>query len=64
MFIVWGQRLYAKVDRVPGVLYVATLFFHLMFIPLFPLGGIVVAERDGRAAPIPMSWKSMLLAYV
>jgi hypothetical protein len=64
MFIVWGQRMYAKVDRVPGVLYVATLFFHLMYLPLIPVGGIVVAARDSRAGSIPMSWKSILVAYL
>ena len=50
MLIVWGKRLFAKVERVPGVLHVKTLFFHISYVPLFPRGSYVIAEeapKDG-----------------
>ena len=63
MVIVWGQRLFAKVDRVPGLFYVSAQFFHIMFVPLFPLGSYIILKD--RAVPTQtLSWRSVLLAYV
>ena len=41
MIIVWGTKLYGKVDEVPGMFHVATRFFHLWYIPLVPLSSAV-----------------------
>ena len=39
-----GERLYGKVDRLPGVFYVATMFSHLGFIPIWPRGTYLVID--------------------
>jgi len=36
MVIVWGSRLYGKVDVVPGFFHVATRFGHVYYLPLIP----------------------------
>jgi hypothetical protein len=38
MIIVWGSRLYGKVDAVPGLFHVATRFGHIWYLPLIPMG--------------------------
>lgn len=66
MILVWGSRLYGKVDEVPGVFYVATKFGHLWYLPLIPLGSHVVfrEHEDGwDGLPISMSTKSVLVAW-
>jgi hypothetical protein len=40
-----GTRLYGEVDRVPGMFHVSTMFFHVYFLPLWPVGGYVIVER-------------------
>jgi hypothetical protein len=37
MLAIWGDRLVGKVDQVPGVCYVATMFVHIFYFPIFPL---------------------------
>jgi hypothetical protein len=67
MLIIWGSRLYGKVDAVPGMFHVATQFGHLWYIPLIPMGSHVVVSQEGngwRGMPIPFSFKSMLTAWV
>ena len=66
MVIVWGSRLYGKVDVVPGLFHVATKFGHLWYIPLIPMGSCVVLSQDGsgwRGVPISLSLKSVLMAW-
>ena len=66
MIFIWGSRLYGRVDDMPGGLHVATKFGHLWFIPLIPMGSTLVIEKDRsqyRGVPIPMSFKSILLAW-
>src|SRR6267154_1566295 len=48
MIILHGTRLYGKVDQVPGLFHVATQFFYLQFIPLFPLASYLVFDGTGR----------------
>ena len=67
MIIVWGSRLYGKVDEVPGMFYVATKFAHLWYIPLIPLGThLILGEDDDggwEGVKIPFSIKSLFVAW-
>jgi hypothetical protein len=67
--VVYGQRLCGQVDRVPGLCYVSTLFWHVQYIPLFPLRGYVVREgsengEQFQGVRIPLSLKSVLAGYL
>jgi len=67
MLIIYGTRLYGRVDAVPGLFFVATRFFHIFWIPLVPLGSHVVLEEtdDGfRGVPCGLNGRSVLAAYV
>jgi hypothetical protein len=46
--LVFGTTLYGSVDRVPGLCYVATMFFHAFYLPLIPLGTMIVEEGSER----------------
>jgi hypothetical protein len=64
--IIYGNRLFGKVDQVPGLGHVATRFFHIDFIPLIPYEGWLVTTASGkswRGVKIPMSFKSLLIAW-
>ncbi len=66
MYIVWGQKLYGRVDKVPGFFCIATQFGHLDYIPLFPVSSHIVLVEQGkqfRHIPIPLNAKSILLTY-
>ncbi len=66
MLVIWGSRLYGKVDEVPGLFHVATKFAHLWFIPLLPLGSTVVFSQTWRGwqgAPIGLNVKSVIWAW-
>jgi hypothetical protein len=64
--IVFGTRMYGQVDRMPEG-YVATQFFHIWFIPLFPIKSLLVTEDTGgdgvRGISLGWSGKSILAAY-
>jgi hypothetical protein len=67
MIFVWGSRFFGKVDSVKGLFHVATRFGHLWFIPLIPMGSMVVLDRRGgtlRGVPIPLSLRSILVAWL
>ncbi|MBN8226280.1 hypothetical protein JYK02_02015 [Corallococcus macrosporus] len=64
--VIFGSRLYGKVDAVPGLGYVATKFGHINFVPLIPLEGWLVVAEEGngwRGQAIGMSGKSVLVAW-
>ncbi|RKH35961.1 hypothetical protein D7X12_33515 [Corallococcus sicarius] len=64
--VIFGSRLYGKVDEVPGLGFVATKFGHLYYVPLIPTEGwlVVAEEGDGwRGQAIPVSGKSVLVAW-
>ena len=64
--IVFGTRLFGQTDRVPGLFYVATKFFHVNFFPLCPLSTYLVIEARGlgtRGINIPMSSESLIVAW-
>jgi hypothetical protein len=67
------KRLFGKVDQVSGVGYVATEFFHISYIPVFPFQSWVILEgsekdvlfyQSWRGIPIPRSWKSIAFAWL
>jgi len=65
--IIFGTRYYGKVDEVPGLFHVATRFLHIWFIPLIPLGSILILAKSGNSihgAKIPLSFKSILIAWL
>ena len=69
MIIIFGERTFGKVDRVPGVCYVVTVFAHLNFLPLVPARSYIVVEGtesggEFRGKQIPICLRSMLAGYV
>jgi hypothetical protein len=67
--IIYGiNRLYGRTDRIPGLLFVGTAFFHLFFIPIIPMGSYLVMVKDDefdsfRGIKIPFSIKSWLYGW-
>jgi len=69
MLLFHGTRLYGKVDEVPGLFHVATVFFHVQFIPVLPRRTVLVMGDQYRASrqkafAVPLCGKSILIAYV
>lgn len=67
MILVWGTRLYGRVDDMPGGPHVATRFGHFWYIPLIPMNSSLIIAKDGKQyhhLPIPISFKSILLAWI
>lgn len=65
---VHGERMYGYADRVPGLCYVATQFWHFNFVPLVPLGSYLVmegseGEKGFQGKRIGFNAKSLLLGY-
>jgi hypothetical protein len=65
----YGQHLFGQVDRVPGVFYVSTMFWHVNFLPLVPLRSHVVLEGTEKdegfqGVRIPLNLKSVLTGYL
>lgn len=66
MFIVWGSGNYGRCDEIPGLCHVVTRFGHLYYVPLIPTTSLAVISQDSdgmRGAEIPVSMKSVLLAW-
>ena len=66
MIIVYGTRLYGKIDSC-GDTHVATRFFHISWLPLIPMGTQLVLEKNGgsyRFLPQSLSGRSVLAAYL
>lgn len=66
---VHGEHLYGQVDRVPGLFYVSTLFWHFNYIPIVPLRSYIVLDgsEDGdtfHGKKIPFQLKSVLVGYL
>ncbi len=67
MVVIWGQRMYGRVDRFAGS-HVATRFFHIYYLPLIPLASWLVLEEqgDGRfiGVQVPLQARSILSAWL
>ena len=66
MIIVWGSGNYGRCEEVPGFCHVVTRFGHLYYLPLIPTTSLAVISEDSngiRGAEIPISMKSVLLAW-
>ena len=70
--MIFGRHLFGSVDRVPGCCYVATMFFHIFFLPLIPLGTFIVLEgsetgnffeRTFQGPRVRLGLKSVLVGY-
>ncbi len=61
---VFGNRLFGKVDQVPGLFHVATKFFHVNFVPLFPLGSWVVLHGSEKSSLTGTSWNGVELERI
>ena len=63
MVIVYGTRYVGKIAKTPTGLSIATLFIHILWIPLIPLQSAIV--RDGEAVgPMNLSLQSIVLGYL
>jgi hypothetical protein len=67
--IVYGERFFGRVDRAAGLFHVGTLFFHINYVPLWPLQSCLIREDDfGRfdctGPAVGMQLKSVLVGYL
>ncbi len=66
MVIIWGQRMYGRVDRYAGA-HVSTRFFHLYYVPLIPLSSwLVLGANDDdsfQGIQVPLQLRSVALAW-
>lgn len=67
MIVIYGSRMYGKIDKCGGT-FIGTLFAHIYWMPLFPLGSKLVLEEnaDGtyRFIPAGFQWRSVVAAYL
>jgi hypothetical protein len=66
---VYGEHLFGRVQHVPGLFSVSTMFFHVNYVPLAPLRSYVVLDGSERGnafqgVRIPLSFKSVLAGYL
>mmetsp|Transcript_15967 Transcript_15967/g.39540 ORF Transcript_15967/g.39540 Transcript_15967/m.39540 type:complete len:241 (+) Transcript_15967:943-1665(+) len=62
---VYGTRLFGGTDEVKGIFHVSTKFFHIDYLPLFPLSSyIVLHSQPRRAIEVPLQGRSVVLGYV
>jgi hypothetical protein len=65
--IVYGERYYGRVDRAAGLFHVATAFFHVNYVPLWPLQSCVIREDDRgfdcNGEAVGLRLKSVLVGY-
>ncbi len=61
--LIWGKRNYGTTDQVPGIFHIETNFFHIWFVPLFPLKTFLILGPD-RGVQIPVSSKSVWAVYL
>ena len=64
IIVFWGKRYYGIVDRVPGLFYVATLFFHIYYVPIAPSQSYLIKAGGKGNRAIPLQSKSVLAGYL
>jgi hypothetical protein len=66
MIYIYGKRFVGRVDSVPGLCYIVTLFAHGFWFPLLPMQSYLVLAGPGERThiPIPTSTKSVVVGYV
>jgi hypothetical protein len=62
--IVFGGRLFGKVEQVPGLFHVATQFFHVNFVPLFPTKSWLVLHGSEKTGFGHNSWQGIELGSI
>lgn len=67
--ILYGKSLFGRVDRVPGIFYVATKFFHIGYVPLVPMGSWLVfdgteSEKNWKGIRLGWEWRSIGMAWL
>jgi len=66
MMVVWGTKLYGKVDEIEGLGHVATQFGHVFWLPLIPLNSYFVTDKGKHefdGTPLGLQMKSVLVGY-
>lgn len=63
MFIFWGQRSYGAVEQ-SGAVHIVTRFFHVQFMPIFPIGSYLVHKEQQLERAIPLHGLSVLAAVL
>lgn len=63
MLITFGTRYYGHMEKTRSGLSVATLFFHIMWIPFVPISSAVMRD-DAPLVGLPLSLGSVLMTYV
>ena len=61
---VFGNRLFGKVDQVPGLFHVATKFFHVNFVPLVPTKSWLVLHGTEKSGLGTNSWRGIRLRSI
>jgi hypothetical protein len=65
MIFFTGRWLYGKVDQVPGLFYVATMFAYINLFPMSPVRSYLIFEVDTeQGVRLPLQRKSVLIAYL
>ena len=61
MILVFGSHTYGEIDWY-GRSRVGTRFAHVMFVPLVPIGSVVMID-DRRGFPVPTVWRSAIVGW-
>jgi hypothetical protein len=61
VLLIFGTHTYGQIEWY-GRTRVGTRFFHLMFVPFFPMGSVVMLD-DARGFAVPTVWRSAMVGY-
>jgi hypothetical protein len=63
--MILGETKYGRVNRIPGLFYVATGFFHINFLPIFPVGTYVLFDgTKDHGVRTRLSLRSIVVGYL
>jgi hypothetical protein len=60
MHLIFGHRMYGKVDQVGDFCHIATEFFHLCFVPVIPVQSFNILGNAESNKPHKTSWGGLL----